>query len=553
MGELLKRGLPCPFDDCGSSDGAAIYLNDDGQEWLRCFVCNRNKPMTEKEQKDAPAGAAKFVADPDRGLLLATLKHYGVDLAEHGGHHWWRFSHPLAAGGSRVKMRRQDAKEFRWAGGKGDPLLFGQGLFSTGAAKYILVTEGQHDALAAYQMLGSKWPVVSIPDGVSSAAAACRRAYEFLDSFERVILAFDADEPGKKAAAEVAALFPGKAWVVKMSPELKDANGYLIAGKTKAFVDAYYGAEQWRPDGIVNAAGLFDRVLEHLQEEALFSWPWPALDAMTDGVRAGELVVLTAGTGAGKSTSAREVVDHILRTSKTLKVGMMMLEESPEDTMLKQLGVRMSLPLHRMAATARRPGATAADRAAFEDLAKGLRKDYDALVSEGRLELFAHFGSSSPDNILARIRYLRTALGCSVVILDHISIVVSGIESDDERKMIDVFLTKLRTLIEETGVTVLAISHLRKVGEGKNHEEGGRVKLSDLRGSGSIAQLSDTVVAWERDGQAADSEVRRKTLARVLKCRHTGEVGPSAVTRYDPRTGRIVYVGPAESPEDGAL
>jgi twinkle protein len=84
------------------------------------------------------------------------------------------------------------------------------------------------------------------------------------------------------------------------------------------------------------------------------------------------------------------------------------------------------------------------------------------------------------------------------VYLDHISIVISGQETGDERKEIDILMTKLRSLVEETNCNLVAVCHLRKT-SGKPHEEGGRITSQDLRGSGSIYQISNTVLALERD------------------------------------------------------
>jgi twinkle protein len=116
--------------------------------------------------------------------------------------------------------------------------------------------------------------------------------------------------------------------------------------------------------------------------------------------------------------------------------------------------------------------------------------------------------------------------------------VISGQESsgEGERKDIDRLMTKLRQLAEKTGVGIIAIVHLRQP-EGKPHEEGGRVTLSQLRGSGSLKQLSDNVVAIERNQQGSDPN---QSVIRVLKCREFGETGVTDVITYNPITGRLL-------------
>ena len=49
---------------------------------------------------------------------------------------------------------------------------------------------------------------------------------------------------------------------------------------------------------------------------------------------------------------------------------------------------------------------------------------------------------------------------------------------------------------------MILVSHLKRVGMGKSHEDGGQISLSHLRGSQAIAQLSDIVIGLERDQQA---------------------------------------------------
>ena len=147
------------------------------------------------------------------------------------------------------------------------------------------------------------------------------------------------------------------------------------------------------------------------------------------------------------------------------------------------------------------------------------------------LFLFAGFGSYDPDTIYSRIEYLPCGLDCRVIFLDHLSILLSGLEGD-ERRTIDITMTRLRSLVERTGIALFLVSHLRRSSNDRtSHEEGGRVSLSSLRGSHSIAQISDSVCALEVD-QQTDSD-RKLTTLRVLKNRYSGETGIAANLTYD--------------------
>ena len=144
--------------------------------------------------------------------------------------------------------------------------------------------------------------------------------------------------------------------------------------------------------------------------------------------------------------------------------------------------------------------------------------------------LFDGFGSYDPDVIYNRIEYLASGLDCKIVFLDHLSILLSGLDGD-ERKMIDQTMTRLRSLVERTGIVLFLVSHLRRTSSDQNHEEGARVTLGQLRGSAAIAQLSDAVIALERDQQSGNGN--SATTVRILKNRYSGETGIACTLTYD--------------------
>ena len=166
------------------------------------------------------------------------------------------------------------------------------------------------------------------------------------------------------------------------------------------------------------------------------------------------------------------------------------------------------------------------------------KEAFSKTVGNNRFFLYDHFGSIASASLLNRIRFMIKTYEVDVLCLDHLSIVVSGIGDGDERRLIDNTMTKLRALVEETKVAMLLVSHLRRP-EGRAHEEGGVTRLSDLRGSAAIAQLSDICVGLERSGQAEDERERNTTEIRVLKNRFSGETGLAGQLHYDKETGRM--------------
>lgn len=521
MGSQLKAHQPCP--DCGSSDALTYY------DWgTRCFSCGKatRNPnddyqtvpkLTKVETKMTNVHDLTYASVSDRGLSRETCLTYGIGNKD--GHYFFPYydkDEKLVAYKKRNTADKKFSIEGEWSSGT----LFGQQLFPKGG-KYVTLVEGEFDAAAAYQMLGSKYPVVSVRNGAASAVQDCKTQYEWLDSFETIVICFDNDGVGREAASAVAEVFGAKAKVFKGTQDYKDACEYSQDNKAKEFVDLWWRAERYTPDGIVDGAGLWDLVNQPV-EKAEVMYPYIGLNDLTYGIRQGEMVTLTAGSGLGKSQFLREIVYHIINNSND-NIGLMFLEESVKKTAKSLMSLHANKPLHL-------PDTEATDAE--------LRSAFDATLGTGRVYLFDHFGSTAVDNIINRVRFLAKGLGCKYVFLDHVSIVVSAQENGDERKALDEIMTKLRMIVQETGIALFCVSHLKRP-EGKGHEEGAATSLSALRGSGSIGQLSDIVIGLERNGQSEDVKVRHTTRVRVLKNRFSGLTGPACSLYYDRITGRM--------------
>jgi twinkle protein len=518
--QALKQHQPC--DDCGSSDALAVY-----EDHTYCFSCGKTTWTDSKDYKPKPqltkvenrmtnVTALSYESIPVRGLTRDTCLDYGIGTLNGNYYFPYYSGDEVVAYKKRQIVDKKFSVEGKWAEGA----LFGQQLFTKGG-KYVTITEGEFDAAAAYQMLGSRYPVVSVRNGAASALQDCKDNYEWLDSFENIVICFDSDEPGREAARKVAEVFGTKAKIFKGTEDLKDSCDYLTQEKVKDFTDSWWKAERYTPDGIVDGTTLWNLVKQPV-EKADVMYPYLGLNELTYGIRTGELVTITAGSGLGKSQFLREIVYHILNNSQD-NIGLLFLEEGIKKTAKSLMSLEANKPLHLP------------DVEVTED---ELRRAFDNTVGSGRVFLFDHFGSTAVDNIINRVRYMAKALDCKYIFLDHVSIVVSAQENGDERKALDEIMTKLRMIVQETGVALFCVSHLKR-SEGKGHEEGAFTSLSQLRGSGSIGQLSDLVIGLERNGQAEDIKERHTTRVRVLKNRHSGLTGPACALYYDRITGRM--------------
>jgi twinkle protein len=458
-----------------------------------------------------------FVALDPRNITRDSCEKWGYHVADFRGSDVQVADYRDDQGQLVAQKVRFRNKDFTILGNARDMGLYGKHLWRE-KGKKIVITEGEIDAISISQVQDHKWPVVSIPNGASGAKKSIQADLQYLESFEEVVLCFDNDEPGIEAARECALLFtPGKCKIATLP--LKDANEMLVAGRVKELIDALWSAKTYRPDGIVAGVDLWDQVALDPQTEN-YPTPWPELNKTIGGLRKGEITTLTAGSGIGKSQLCREIACDLV-VHQNQKVGYVALEESTKRTALGLMGVYLDRPIHQS-----KEGVAEAD----------LRKAFDATVGSGRVFLYDHFGSLDAANLLARIRYLIRGCECDWIIFDHLSMAVSGIEDGDERRIIDNLMTQLRSLVQETGVGMVLVSHLKRR-EGQSHEEGGATSLAQLRGSGSIGQISDTVIGVERNQQ--DEAKKHISTLRVLKCRWNGQTGLAGELAYDPQTGRL--------------
>jgi len=521
---------PCP--KCGSSDNLARY--SDGHAVCFSGGCNYYEhgngqigQVTQRKPTRSLEMTGVIAAIPDRRISQSTCQRYGVTV-EYGTDgqivkHHYPYHNKDTGAVTGTKVRITETKSFYATGEFNEAGLFGQQAFKTGG-KYITITEGEADALAVNEMFDGKWPVVSIRSGAAGAAKDIKANLEWLETFDNVVICFDNDKPGQEAAKSVLNLFtPNKAKNVTLPA--KDAGDMLKSNQVQAFVKEWWNAKTFRPDGIVSGLDTWD-LLQEKRDVKSIPYPWDCLNAFTYGFRPQELVTITSGSGMGKSQIMRELEYYLLKNTED-NIGILALEEDIPKTTLGIMSMEANKLLHVPEV---RAGVSIEEERGYWERTFGLDK----------LQLLDHWGSTSEDDLLGRIRYMAKGLDCKWIILDHLSIVVSDQDNGDERKAIDSIMTNLRKLVQETGVGLFLVSHLRRPSGAKAHEDGGKISLGELRGSAAIAQLSDIVIGLERDQQHVDPEIRNTTTVRVLKNRFVGLTGPACYLYYDKESGRMI-------------
>ena len=538
--ETFELHTSCPT--CPSSDAFTIYNDGHGYcyscltrftkgDLERMFDSVIEEPKPNKDISMSQVGVGKghdgWQPIDDRKLSYATSKKFNVTVTKDVAHYYPYYDTDKNHVANKV---RKAGKNFTWEGDAKSSTLFGQNVFGKESAKSITITEGELDAMACYQLLGSRYPAVSVHNA-QSAKKNCQQNYKYLASFKSIVICFDNDEAGKKASEEVARLFPNKAKVMIHSNGMKDACDYLKADRDEEFRNAWFGAERYTPAGIVSGKSLYN-TLKNKKKPDCLALPWTALQDLTYGLRRGEMWTITAGSGMGKTQVLRELAYHIQNNSDD-RIGMMFFEETLEDSGRGIVSLGANKPLHLPT--------TEVTEEEFDEAFK-------ITLGTDKYHFFDAQGVNELEKVEEAIRYLAQAEECKYIFLDHISILVSDQSQGDERKALDAIAHALRNLCQELNIWLGMVSHSKRP-SGKSHEEGGQTSLSELRGTAGIGQLSNMVLGLERDGQNPDHTIRNTTLIRVLKNRFSGLTGPSTYLHYDRDTSRLTETFPDEVDE----
>jgi len=518
------RHEPCP--GCKSRDNLARY--SDGSAY--CFGCK----YTERSQ-DMPSVVS--ISKPKSNPIFSEGEFKDLKKRRISAETCRKFNYSVGTRDDKIvhvanyynkdleleaQHIRYPNKDFKWVGKIQNVLLYGQHLWRDGG-KMLVITEGELDCLSVSQyVFQNRFPVVSIPSGVQSAPKYVAANIEWLELFDHVIFCFDNDSQGKEAAIKCAALLsPAKAKIATLL--LKDASDMIQNGKAKDLVDCIYGAKIYRPDGIINGSETWELIIAK-DTDSTCDYPYQGLNTKLRGLRKGEIITLTAGSGIGKSQVCREIAHHLIRRNQM--VGYIALEESVQRSMRGLLSVSLNKPIHLQEVR---------DEIPEEEI----KEAYDSLRKN--VFFYDHWGSSESENLMSKIRYLVTSCKCDWIILDHISIIVSGLDGD-ERRMLDSTMTKLRSLVEELKFGILLVSHLKRpINSNRGHEEGLTTSMSQLRGTAGIGQISDIVIGCERN-QQSDDHPNLMTI-RILKNRFTGDTGIATYLNYNSTTCRLIEEG----------
>lgn len=533
-GEVVER-LP---HSCGTRRGLNVFKNPDGTYSGWCFQCKKyipnpyeDKPADYKppvgfkktqEEVDKELNAiAHFKSFPlaDRGISKETCEYFGIvsSVSEEDGETIQAHYYPYYREGalSAYKVRMVKDKKFWAIPSLIDVELFGwQQAIRTGSKK-LIITEGELDVAAAFQMLkennkrSSEYAeynpaVVSLSAGAGSAfKELSKHSKEIRKYFKEIVLAFDKDAPGEEAIREAMKVFPDA--LVAAMPA-KDANACLLEGRSKAFVASIlFNANTPKNTRIV----LGDDLFVEAKEPPSFGvpWPWGHITEATRGIRLGETIYIGAGQKQGKSEVVNTLASHLITHQ-----GWPVLLAKPEENNKKTIKMVAGKVAGKIFHDPKKPF----DEAAYDKAVQSLKgKLY-------LLNLYQHVGWES---LKADIRE-AAAIGCKAVFIDPITNLVNGMNAADANTKLQEIAQELSSMALDLNIVIFIFCHLRNPDSGLPHERGGEVLSSQFAGSRAMARSCNLMLGLEgnRDPNLSREERNMRTLV-LLEDREFGETG----------------------------
>ncbi len=556
---LFVKHVNC--DKCGSSDGKAIY--NDGSHY--CWVC-KDKSLSEdyKDHLDSKKrkGKVKKVKEvedmevkPSTKPALTTeeKQEFKAETSTKGKGFRGirdefntmfnvRYSYSEETGevieqaytctqaGELVGYKiREVPKNFYSKGRTGaDCELFMQFKFNRGG-RYVIITEGELDALSAYQMFADynktkgdyETAVVSPTTGANSHKQIAAQ-YKFFDSFEQIIVAYDSDKAGQDAVETIVKVLP-KGKVKIMSMRYKDANEYLQKGEEKAFISDFYNAKAYVPVGVLPSSGLYDRILN---QSSVAKIPFPPFmgelnDLFIGGMPLGHIINIAADTGIGKTTLVNEMIYYwIFNSPHMIGIVSMELDAGQYGEALLSRHIEKKLALIP----------SQEEKLAFlrSDKVKAQAQDL-MLDSSGNSRFYLLDNrDGSVDDIKDTIEELVVGCGAKVIVLDPLQDILDGLGNEEQAE----FMKWAKGFMKSHSVTFVFINHMRKTPAGQN----GADSEQNIMGSSTIIKSASANILLKRDKMAEDELTRNSTEISVTKNRVCGLTGPAGSIYYDNTT-----------------
>jgi KaiC/GvpD/RAD55 family RecA-like ATPase len=445
----------------------------------------------------------KFV--PMRGITQDVMEFYNVRTlcTREGVPVQQEYIYP-----SGSKKTRRLPKSFT-AVGKMDE-LFGMNLFVAGTSKMVTITEGELDAMSAWQMVGrgSRYPtpVVSLPSA-NPSKAFWENVIPWLDSFEKIVLSVDKDGAGDEVAQKINNIFPNKVYRVDHTL-YKDANEFLQANKASEYKGAWYNAQRFMPDNILHSADDLLELFDETPDHSYVPTGIPEFDKKAMGLMQGHFTVFKAPTGIGKTELMRYLEWNFLQRGITFAT--MHLEETKLRSVLGLVSYDLKDNLTRKDLVEEK-GKTDEVRASIKRLGD----------SENYYQYFIKDGQGA-DELISQIRMFKEAYDCDYVLFEPVQDVISVGSEQNKEGLLAELAVRLSKVAADLNVGIITIAHTNEDNE---------IKYCKMLG-----QRASVIVRLDRDKEAEDFMDRNTTRLIIEKNRPTSEEGHAGDMLFDTST-----------------
>lgn len=511
-----------------------------------------------------------IVAAEDRGVSKATCEKFGIRaaLSEKDGKTVEAYYFPsYDKKGKIVGYTKQDITKHKSEKGHWSTVgsvvisnkLFGQTEAENISRKRtnITITEGQWDCVSTYQALvdsvkGTKYAalephVVSIPLGTANAVEAILHNEDFVTTFDSCTYFFDNDQctpaEAKKGimkgfeareACAAALIDTGISMMTVVAQgDFKDASDYLQAGLSSDLAKlVQFEKRPFSTEKIVRAGDISFATIVEAQERGVVLDCFPKLMQKLNGFRGKELTLLLAPSNVGKSTVCSIMAGKFMDAGH--KIGMIFLEEGNKETFQRMIASDLKVNYLRFK---RDPLSVATEEA--------IKAAYDKIVDNDKLVLLNHFGSMPIDSLMAKVKHMVLVEGCKYIMLDHISAVISGNQTENERKDLDVAMTQLASFCAANDCHLVVVCHINRQDSHQflppKGSEGEpfwvNVRKESARGSAALEQFSWNILALEPEIMPDFS--RGRVRIKVLKTRFGDSLGIADVFTLNPETWEV--------------
>jgi len=399
-------------------------------------------------------------------------------------------------------------KDFTQNKGFTNDHLLGMDFFNAGSSKKLTIVEGEDDWPSAIQLLGDRWPVVALP-GAGSIKQVLKnpKCYNYLKSFDSIVIATDGDEAGDKTAEILTKAFPNKCYRVSMTKH-KDPNDYLTSGDGSDFLYAWMNAQKYTPPNVLNTPDQFLSLYKEAPDHQYVPTGIEALDDKILGLMQGHFTVIKAPTGIGKSEFMRYLEYQMLL--QEVPIAAWHLEETKVRTLLGLVSYHC------------------VDNLTRQDIIQEKGKDkevQDAIYDLTKDENFYQFyldDTEGADELCDQIRYFSEVCGCKFIFFEPIQDVISSSSEDGKEQALADLSVRLSKLAATLGVGIVTIAHTNDQGEPKYCK--------------MIGQRASVIIDLHRDKDTEDTDEKNTTYLKVEKNRPASIDGPAGAMQFDLKT-----------------